>query len=54
MVFCSGFQSSSFISSSTANAMLQAGGLDFCLIILQNLLDHWKKVSPEDVRITSF
>ena len=43
------FQSSSFISSSTANAMLQAGGLDFCLIILQNLLDHWKKVLPEEV-----
>ena len=31
--------------------MLQAGGLDFCLVILQNLLDHWKKVIPEDVSI---
>ncbi len=31
--------------------MLQAGGLDFCLALLQNLLEHWKKVAPEDVSI---
>ncbi len=42
-------ESSSFISSSTAAAMLQNTGLDFCLRILQHLLDQWRKMSPDEV-----
>ena len=37
------------MSISTAAALLQSGGLEYCLALLENLLEHWKKLSPEQV-----
>lgn len=43
------FQSSSFISNATANALLSCGAIDFCLQILKSLLSYWKNAAPEEV-----
>ena len=35
---------------STAAALLQCNGLDYCLSLLKGLLEHWKNASPDEVR----
>ena len=52
--FCARVQSnSSFLSVTTASAMLTSGGLDFCLGLLSTLLAHWKKTPPDEVLSTA-
>jgi hypothetical protein len=39
---------SSFVSQTTAAMLLQAGVIDYCLTLLKNLLQYWKRYSKTD------
>ena len=43
------FQSSSFISNTTANALLLSGAIQYCLTVLKNLLPYWRNYNPAEV-----
>lgn len=34
----------SFVSQTTANMLLQSGIIDYCLVLLQELIPYWKKL----------
>ncbi|KAL4218587.1 perineurial glial growth [Mactra antiquata] len=41
-------ESSSFVSNTTANALLSNGMIGYCLNILQNLLPYWRNYKPAE------
>ncbi|XP_060554667.1 E3 ubiquitin-protein ligase UBR4-like, partial [Ruditapes philippinarum] len=41
-------ESSSFVSNTTANALLSSGTITYCLTILQNLLPYWRNYNPAE------
>jgi hypothetical protein len=47
---------SSFVSQTTAAMLLQAGVIDYCLILLKALLQYWKRygATSECFRISAF
>lgn len=38
----------SFVASTTANALLDSGAIPFCLVLLKSFLPHWKEVAHND------
>ncbi|XP_077863344.1 E3 ubiquitin-protein ligase UBR4-like, partial [Saccoglossus kowalevskii] len=45
-------ESSSLVSNATASALLSCGAVDYCLLILKSLLDHWKETQVEEENIS--
>lgn len=37
----------SFVAATTANILIKNGAIPYCLVIMESLLPHWKKISNE-------